>query len=288
VFKTANSLFPYYWSLFTLGFASLSLFACATVEPTPRKELPVSSESIPISIAVGQFTDTRYRYQQEKFATTEIQIGMNRIKNATAQSLEDSRFFEEIINIPTSFYGSDLPAMLNTARKSKCEYLLIAEVDNFDIKIIGHNRRALMSGFLEPFAFPMNFIVYFSTGGKGGVFFQGIIADRTAMVNFSMTLTLIDIRNGSIVGNFTLEEKVFDTVNYLFYGDNSDSTDDWRDVGKNIGERAMFNLLASFIPKLAEKAKEEVQKIQKKQEEETLEEEDSSRPSEEAKDEPIE
>jgi hypothetical protein len=232
----------------------LASVGCATTHIVERKPIPSPGDApvVQKKVAVGIIVDSRPREGQNMLNQKDVRIGMARIKNTMAQILESSGRFAKLGNIPIEITGENVDEMVEIARTLDCELLLVGEVDQFDIKSLGNNSKMLGAVLLEGLTGPVGIITFLITDMKCGAWVNGMIETTTAEVILSMSLRLIDVGSGRIVAEMNPRTTVTKPVNYTVYGDLAQPSDDWVDIGKELGEVAIHNISVDIIEQLTQ------------------------------------
>ena len=234
---------------------------CATTYTTKEHHIPVFAEALDVSIALGNLVDNRLKEGGDRLGPKQIHIGAPKVKNTIADILTRSKRFREVVNVPTDITGTTLSAMLEAARLADCDYLILGEVDQYDVIDLGSNGRAWISTPLEGITLPVGVLVYLVTGRRNGIWMNGVFYDRTAEGVISVSLHLVETENGKIVGHVSnVHSSATKPVNALVYGDLSNPDDDWVDIGKELGGVALHNLGVRLIHRI----EQELQRIRGK------------------------
>ena len=236
----------------------LVLFSCARITPVRyRQKLhydPSGKKKTGKSIALGPLFDQRFVGKKMPVDVKQIKISMEEIRRILASFLQYSRRFEKVVVLLPKFSGENLAELLNSARKSDCDYLLVGEVSHFDIKFYGLNWRIFPSLALDFLILPLNLIVFVITAGGSLVFTGGLVAVAMVEVRLSLILNLFDVRTGQIVHTFTPTERVrnpatsFQMMGYFY-----DSSDDWLDLGRRLGDDTIHNMAVKLVDPIADR-----------------------------------
>lgn len=219
----------------------LLLIGCA-IEPTPEAPVPIAPKPDDVRIAIGPITDGRLSRMSQK----QIQIGAPKVKNTIAEILTRSNRFAQVVNLPTDAQA------LEAARSADCQYLIVGEMDQFDVLDLGANERMAYSVILEAITFPIGVIVFVLSERKAGIWINGIVYDRTCEALISVSFHIIETETGKTVGHLSdRTSRASKPVNALIYGDLKNPDDDWVDIGKELGAIALHNLAVALIEPLA-------------------------------------
>lgn len=247
--------------LLALAPAVLCAIGCATTDTTVRKPVPVSTEQRDLSVALGAVRDNRLREKDGKLDQKQVRIGAAKAKSVIADVLTQSRRFREIVNLPLESEQEPLSRLLEAARTANAHYLVVGEIDQFDVVDLGANKRTFFSVMLEGLTFPVGCIVYVLSGRRNGIWVNGAMYDRTAMAVISVSLHVIETENGKVVGHVSnAASEATKPVNALVFGDLDNPDDDWVDIGKELGGVALHNLAVDLIGRLDA----ELQRVAKK------------------------
>lgn len=232
------------------GFLALALAGCATTETTREEPVPVSPHPQEYAVSIGIIQDQRLKDKDQRLGSKQVQIGAPKVKNEIADVLTRSRRFREVVNLPTEG-NATFATMLESARAANCQYLVVGEIDQFDIVDLGANPRMVHAVVLEGITFPIGVIVFLLSERKCGIWTNGIVYDRTAMGVISVSLHVIETENGKVVGHLSnLVSRATKPVNALVYGDLSRPEDDYVDIGKELGGVALHNLAVAIVARL--------------------------------------
>jgi hypothetical protein len=229
-------------------FLPILLLGCATTDTTEPAKIPVATETLDVSIAIGAISDSRLQDRQQK----QIQISSAKVKNTISDVLTRSRRCREIVNLPIEITSTSLAGMLEAARSANCNFLIVGEIDQFDVLDLGANGRMAYSIPLEGLTFPVGVIVFLLSQRKSGIWTNGIVYDHTAEAVISVTLHVVDTETGKVVGHISnVVSKATKPINALVYGDLENPEDDWVDIGKELGLVALHNLSVDLIGRTA-------------------------------------
>jgi len=231
--------------------AVLASVGCATTFTTPEKPIPVASEARDVVVALGAVRDTRLKEKDGTLEQKQIRIGAAKVKNVIADVLTRSGRFRQVVNLPLESEQEALSRMLEAARTANAHYLVVGEIDQFDVTDLGANKRTIASVILEGLTFPVGCVVYLLSGRRNGIWVNGALYDRTAKGEISVSLHVIETENGKVVGHVSnVTSEATKPVNALVYGDLDNPDDDWVDIGKELGAVALHNLAVDLIGRL--------------------------------------
>lgn len=180
----------------------------------------------------------------------EVRIPVSEVRSTVADALERSGLFERVVSPPAAFMGQSPDAMIVQAQQAS-DYLLVAELNQFHIKNTGFNGRAGVSVPLDLLFGPIAFATYLTTGGNMYLFSGSLVSCWTAEVVLTMSVSLIDVSTGHVAHTVRLEERVrspFDGIDA--FGSLWDGSDDWVDLGRRLGERALWNASVELAARL--------------------------------------
>ncbi|MBI2899506.1 MAG: hypothetical protein HYY17_04935 [Planctomycetes bacterium] len=225
---------------------------CATTETTTREPVPACAEPMDVRVAIGNIADSRLKEDGARLGPQQVRIAPAKVKNAIAEILTRSRRFRQTANLPIDVTGPSMSAMLEAARLANCDFLVVGEIDQFDILDLGANRRMGISVPLEGLTFPIGVIVYLLSERKCGIWINGIVYDHTAAAVLSLSLHVVETENGKVAGHISnVVAEATRPVNALVYGDLRNADDDWLDIGKELGGVAIHNLAVKIVERLA-------------------------------------
>ena len=223
---------------------------CATTVTTARERIPVYRKPIDLRIAIGAFEDHRIRTDGAKLSPKQIHISPAQVKNAIVDILNRSRRFRNIVNLSSA--GS-VPELLEEARGAGCDYLVVGEIDLFDVLDLGVNPLYAASMLLETATFPIGLTIFLLTDRKAGLWVNSAIHDRTAVGILSVTLRFIETDNGEVAGSLNnVTARATTPINVTVYGDLDNPDDDWIDIGKELGLVALHNLGVALTKQMGE------------------------------------
>jgi len=222
----------------------LAAAGCATTETTEPEPIPVYGTPVEARIAVGRFLDQRLREKGGDLTQKQILLSPAKVKNAIVDVLSASGRFREVVNLPAEEGEATVASMVYAANRSNCDYLIVGEIDQFEVIDLGANPRMTASVMLETATFPVGIIVFLMSDRKSGFWVNSIIYDRTAMAALSLTLHVLDLKEeqGRTLAHLSnVVSLATRPINVLAYGDLSNPADDWIDLGKELGLVAIHN-----------------------------------------------
>lgn len=227
----------------------LFLIGCA-IEPTPEAPVPVAPQPEDVRIAIGGITDGRLKEDGAKLSQKQIQIGSAKVKNTIAEILTRSKHFSQVVNL-TPESSANLSSMLEAARSANCHYLILGEMDQFDVIELGANKRMGYAIALEALTFPVGVIVFLLSERKAGIWINGIVYDHSVEALISVSFHVVEVETGKTVGHLSNRtSRAMKPVNALVYGDLANPADDWIDIGKELGLVSLHNLAVALIEPL--------------------------------------
>ncbi len=223
---------------------------CATTVTTERERIPVYTEPIDLGIAIGAFEDHRIRADDAKLNPKQIHISPAQVKNSIVDILNRSQRFRNTVNLSSA--GS-VPDLLEEARGASCDYLVVGEIDLFDVLDLGVNPRYAASMLLETATFPIGITIFLLSDRKSGLWVNSAIHDRTAVGILSVTLRFIETDNGEVAGSLNnVTSRATTPINVTVYGDLDNPDDDWIDIGKELGLVALHNLGVALTKRMGD------------------------------------